>query len=67
MKDAGTPMTTEYCRYSAYADPCCDGEPCSLCAFRKRYVWVFIKTENVNDWARDPGFSSDTLIRSSYA
>ena len=59
------PLMADYCHYTAYADPCCDG--CALCKFRRQHLWVFIQTEKINNKTRDSGLSSESLIRSSYS
>ena len=62
MQDEQPPLYLDYCKYSAFDDPCCNGSVCALCKFQKRYLWICIKTENITDTIKDSGLSSDSLI-----
>ena len=49
MQGLGEPLVADYCMYSAYGNQCCIGDACALCKYRKRYLWVIIKTEKIKD------------------
>ena len=49
MQGLGDPLVADYCMYSSYADQCCIDDACPLCEYRKRYLWVIIKTEKIKD------------------